>query len=266
MAIRNSITEIKVFVATHIRSVSINELSPPDGNLRPCQEHYIGGGRAKRRFKRDMTSPTSPSVEPIFAEHEVNMKRVDSAMPSPTSTSSWTWTTKKGSSGLDRTYNNTCRSGGAAEERARAAIEQEKWVLLNSINSARKLEGALSVILDQALSNDLQGYADISEDSDMLQPIRSPGQVTTMRATTITASTSSRGTRSVLLVSPPGLGGLACGELWYGGKYKHHAYSAPSEDRVHPEDCPCHGGKVFDTMVDGMWKTVGIARFLKDGR
>ncbi|KAK4539446.1 hypothetical protein LTR36_010923 [Oleoguttula mirabilis] len=262
MAIRNSITEIKVFMATQIRSFSINDLSSPTGgDLRHCQEVYMGESRkARRHFKRTIVrTPKSPHAELIFAEHEANVRKLDSALPSPTSTTS-------GSSGRERTCNNTCSSGGAAESTQRVEIERDKWILLSSLNSARKLEGALPVILDQALSNELQAYADISEDSDLLQPVYSLGEVVSMPPTTITPATSSRGQQTVLLTSPPGLGGLACGELWYGGKYKRHAYSAPPRDRVHPENCPCHGRKVFDTVVDGVWKSVSIARYLESGR
>lgn len=257
--------DIKVRVATQIQTFSANDLPPAGDGLRHCQDVYINGNSARRYFKRRIFSRKPPGRDSIFAEHEANTKTVDSALPSPTSPI-------LGCTGFDRTYNNTCTSGGDEESEKRAAIAINRWDLLRSINNARQLEGAVPLILDEPLSNDLQGYADIKEGSDEVQPMHGIGQVMTTPPTIIMSSVSSRGQKSVLLISPPGLGGAACGELWHAGKYKCHASITPSKDHVHgegcvhPPKCSCHGRKVFDTMVRDMWKSVGIARFLKDGR
>ena len=77
---------------------------------------------------------------------------------------------------------------------------------------------------------------------------------------------SPSGRRVARLVSPPHMGALACGEMWYGGKYRRHLYSInPETMGEHPENCPCHLRIVFETMVDEGWEGVGIGRG-NDGR
>ena len=93
-----------------------------------------------------------------------------------------------------------------------------------------------------------------SEDQHSSEPVKPEAAVVVM----------SPGLRRVArLVSPPRMGALSCGEMWYGGKYKRHQYNIDSElerTRPHPDDCPCRLRIVFETMVDSGWKTIGIGR------
>jgi len=67
-------------------------------------------------------------------------------------------------------------------------------------------------------------------------------------------------------VSPPGYGGLACGELWAGGKYRAHPYPPKPVRRAaegggeeeHPEWCPCHLRKVWECLIEPRWKRIRV--------
>ena len=100
---------------------------------------------------------------------------------------------------------------------------------------------------------------------------------------------------AIRLVSPPGLGALACCELWASGKYKRHKTvrhgQEPAEHRftmlpgfeMHAWDsvvsparwdtahhasakwCPCAEFDAWRAVTDGRWKCVGVGR-AQDGR
>ena len=133
-------------------------------------------------------------------------------------------------------------------------------VLFHSINSSRQAEDAHPLRLKPLLCKHAQDYADMlfSEEHYSGTSVPSTNQVVVVM--------SPSGSRVARLVSQPRIGALACGEMWYGGKYKRHLYSITSENvGNHPENCACHLRIVFETMVDEGWSAIGIGRG-EDGR
>jgi hypothetical protein len=103
-------------------------------------------------------------------------------------------------------------------------------------------------------------------------------------------------TNAIRLISPPGMGALACGELWAGGKYKRHKTVKPGQvpaehrftmlpdfeldikavdkdsmismvSRGHDGTayCGCAEYDAYVAVTDKRWKSVGIGR-ARDGR
>jgi len=219
-----------------------------DTNLRSSQHSYMGSSNARRLFRRSLYCHRESIDEAIFRQHALNTaSRLDVALRPGAFTSA-----------LGTPYEATC-SSKADRDKIQRELNREKAALLGSINLTRRGEGVSTVNEDDQLSNELQFYADnVMEEIPALKS--SLNQLVPTTPTIVTPSTSHNGTATIRLISPPSLGGLACGELWYGGKYKRHTNSAPPVKSVHPEECPCHQKAVFDIVIHESWKTVGLAR------
>lgn len=109
----------------------------------------------------------------------------------------------------------------------------EQIVLVRNINNSRAIVSAAPLRLDPLLSARAQTYVDLEIPPP--PPPKSPPAVfrrheslnlrqARHRATQIEQISFARpgGASGVRLISPPGLGVLACAELWVGGKYKRH--------------------------------------------
>ena len=253
-------------------NLSVSErTSDPEPDLRPCQQAYMGESNLRRILKRSHLCRKTSQEEPIFVLHEEAAKAAakreaasrEAALPfSDTSPS------------VSTGYSVQCYATHAEDEQRRReaeAAEKEKMTLFHSINSSRQVEGMPPLRLKPLLGKYAQEYADVitHEDHNTHNRHSSPTSLSTANLTqqnSVVVVMSPTGTRVARLVSPPRIGALACGEMWYGGKYKRHLYSlAPDAVHTHPEDCPCHLRMVFETMVDEGWMGVGIGR-AEDGR
>ena len=150
----------------------------------------------------------------------------------------------------------------AAQRRAAQLIEKEKLVLFRSINSSRVVEGQQPLRLDPSLSKYAQDYAEVLYAEDRSPNSNNSGETGPTNSVVVVMAPS--GARVARLISPPRIGALACGEMWYGGKYRRHLYNMEGVNE-HPENCPCYLRVVFETMTDPGWKVIGIGRG-KDGR
>ncbi len=263
---------------------TLTSTNNPDTPLRPCQQVYLGESNARRMLKRAQLSRKTGSGsagfdDPIFALHEEASESEHllaaaavpfEAIDSPASPGS-----------PDRTgYSVQCYATHLEDEsrkKEEAATEKEVMVLFNSINISRQVEGASPLKLNSALWHHAQEHA---EQLHVEEVCSSPGGTLSSLPAyvpNVTVHTPRAGRRRATLVSPPAIGALACGEMWYGGKYRRHLYAVreagsgsgsgssigsggSDEGPVHPEDCPCRLRMVFETMVDDGWTCVGIGR------
>jgi hypothetical protein len=191
----------------------------------------------------------------------------------------------------------------------------EQIVLVRNINISRAIVSAAPLYLDPLLSARVQTYVDLE-----IAPPSPPKSTPTVfrrheslnlrqaryRATQIEQISFARpgGASGIRLISPPGLGVLACAELWAGGKYKRHktvkanhvAYqhrysflppfvadnsesmisvvsNGPSHGRSHSNSesythtswCSCAEYDSWEVVMDKRWKEIGIG-CAKDGR
>ena len=236
-------------------NMSIAARGPTDA-LRPCQRAYLGESNARRLLKRAQLSKKTDHDEPIFQLHEEAAAEAAAAAAATPFEISATTTTTAG-------YSVECYATHAEDEKKRKeaiAAEREKVVLFNSINSSRQAEGLPPLRLKLHLCKYAQDHADMlfNEEHGNGTPVSNTNNVVVVM--------SSSGARVARLVSPPRMGALACGEMWYGGKYKRHLYNiTPENVGEHPDDCPCHLRIAFETMVDEGWSAIGVGRG-EDGR
>jgi hypothetical protein len=228
--------------------------SPSEHTLRQCQRVYLGESNARRMLKRAQLSKHSPEDDPIFSLHEeAAAQEAATAITAPFEQS------PKSSSSTATGYSVQCYATHQEDEQKRKnaeAVSKEVKVLFNSINSSRRAESAEPLRLKALLCNNAQEQADELYFSSL-----NSSSVPYVPHVTVHMSRSGR--RRATLISPPRTGALACGEMWYGGKYRRHLYSVRTVDEesgalLHPEDCPCHLRIVFETMVDAGWTCVGI--------
>lgn len=228
--------------------MSIATRSPTDA-LRPCQRAYLGESNARRLLKRAQLTKKSDHDEPIFQLHE---EAAAEAAAAAAATPFETTTT------ITAGYSVECYATHAEDEKRRKeaeAGEKEKLVLFNSINSSRQAEGTHLLQVKPLLCKYAQDHADMlfNEEHNSGTPVSNANNVVVVM--------SPSGARVARLVSPPRMGALACGEMWYGGKYKRHLYNiTPENVGEHPDDCPCHLRIAFETMVDEGWSAIGIGR------
>jgi hypothetical protein len=237
-------------------------------NLRPCQRAYLGESNARRLLRRAQLTKKPGSAEtedPIFTLHQ------EAAAQAATIAAVTPFDLAGRPSGAGATgYSVECYATHVEDEKKRKdalATEKEKMVLFNSINMSRQAEGVHPLRLKTVLCKLAQDQADMLAYDDLYPPPTRPGSTSaTTNPNSVTVVMSPSGRRVARLVSPPHMGALACGEMWYGGKYRRHLYSIdPESPGSHPDNCPCHLRMVFETMVDEGWDGVGIGRGL-DGR
>ena len=201
-------------------------------------------------------------------------------------------------------------------ERAKVASRppplSDQQILLENMNTARAAVPAAPLDRHNLFSNRAQHYVDTE-----LPPLPPPKPTSTAfkrhmsvnmrdarpRATRIEQIKFSedRGAHAVRLISPPGLGALACAELWAGGKYERHKtvktsqvleqhrytlfpefesddmesmipmVADPGHGHSHSHGhigsgwCGCAGYDSWLAVTDERWKSVGIG-CAEDGR
>ncbi|TKA60219.1 hypothetical protein B0A55_12424 [Friedmanniomyces simplex] len=164
-------------------------------------------------------------------------------------------------------YSAACVAGTGGMEmlqRKRCGVltERDRAALLSSLNSSRGLEGCGALEYDPLFFDEMKGHGSAPEglaDSSGLAN-HLDVHVQHLQPTTI-ARLPGGGMR---IVSPPGYGALACGELWAGGKYRAHAYTTGPDRRAdgggeeHAGWCPCHLRKVWECLVEQRWRRVGV--------
>lgn len=177
----------------------------------------------------------------------------------------------------------------------------EQTALVRSLNGMRASVSVEPLDLHPLLSNHAQDHAALylaplpppKPLPPGFAPRRSSARQIKHRATTIEAIEfkSPGSAAAVRLISPPGLGALACGELWAGGKYKRHKTvrhgQVPSQHRftllpgfeLNDRDsvatneswnagaswCGCAEWDAYRAVTDGRWKCCGVGR-AEDGR
>ena len=227
-----------------------------DAELRPCQRAYLGESNARRLLKRAQLAGKVDHYEPIFALHEEAAAEAAAAAAVTPFEVNTTTTISTG-------YSVDCYATHAEDERKRKealAAEKEKLVLFNSINCSRQAENTHPLQLNTVLCKLAQDHADILFHEEHSNTFLAP------QTNQVVVVMSPSGARVARLVSPPGIGALACGEMWYGGKYRRHLYNiTPDNVGEHPDNCPCHLRIVFEAMVDEGWTAIGIGRG-DDGR
>ena len=235
-------------IATFNLSITTKDVT---ADLRPCQRAYLGESNARRLLKRSQLCKNSDHDEPIFALHEeaaTEAAAAAAAVPFETMTTT-----------ITSSYSVQCYATHAEDEQKRKdaeAAEKEKLVLLNSINSSRQAEGNHPLILKLLLCKYAQEHADLLFDEE-----HHCGTNVSGSTNSVMVVMSPSGARVARLVSQPRIGALACGEMWYGGKYRRHLYNiTPENVGEHPDDCPCHLRIVFETIVDEGWNAIGIGR------
>jgi hypothetical protein len=240
--------------------------------LRPCQRAYLGESNARRLLRRAQLSKKPGSAEyeqdPIFTLHQEAYQEAAAEAFAAAAATPFTSSNRPAAA---TGYSVECYATHVEDEKRRkeaAATEKEKLVLLHSINSSRQAEGVHPLRLQPLLCKLAQDQADLLAHEDAypstIRPSNNNDSVASPNSVTVVMSPF--GARVARLISPPHMGALACGEMWYGGKYRRHLYSLSTETAgEHPENCPCHLRMVFETMVDGGWEDVGIGRGV-DGR
>lgn len=186
---------------------------------------------------------------------------------------------------------------------SRPPMLPEQLILLNNINATRATVCNGPVDLHPLLSNRAQDYVSLQ-----LPPLPPPKPIHPghKRQMSMAAHQNrSRGTKiepvefhspsgasAIRLISPPGLGALACGELWASGKYKRHktvktghvpadhrftllpGFEMSDRESVIPVVssghtsatwCSCAEYDSWKAVTDARWKSVGIGR-AEDGR
>lgn len=184
----------------------------------------------------------------------------------------------------------------------------EQTALVKSLNTIRVNTSSAPLDLHPLLSNHAQDY--VALHLPPLPPPKPmpPGHKRRMsaamkhahsRATTISQIEFRfpSGANAIRLISPPGLGALACAELWGSGKYRRHktvkrgqdpyqhrftmlpgfelsgresaASMGSSSSGIHgaggASSCGCAEYDSWRAVTDGRWKSVGVGR-AEDGR
>lgn len=271
--------------------------SPPD--MRPYQHACLGLGQsnARRLLKRSQLSKKArrEPLEPDERNFTLHEAAAFEAAAAAAAIAAYAAAQPVHRPPAATGYSVKCYATHAEDEAKRkdtALIEKEKTALFTSINSSRHAEGKHPLRLCPLLTRHAQDHADtlFKEDTLHTASFYPPSSTDSNPPPTSTDNTSHptpnqvvvvmtpSGARSARLVSPPRMGALACGELWYGGKYKRHLFAmearggvgAPHAYAHTPEhhaadDCPCHLRIVFETMVDEGWGAMGIGRG-EDGR
>ncbi|KAK4556566.1 hypothetical protein LTR86_006137 [Recurvomyces mirabilis] len=229
----------------NISSIDLRLRSRQDtSQLRASQERYVGDSVARRIFKRSAHAPKGPHEETIFTAHRANL--TDGLR-------------SEGSSSLGIfAAPEVANISQASEQKFRKELQEGRFALLRSLNSARHIERVPYLVLDERISSQLQEYADCISIFDALSMSSGSDELKTTTVIPIPLQNAIR------FISPPGLGGLACAELWCGGKYKRHANTRVN-DREHPRDCACHLHIVWQHIVESTHRYVGIGRS-EDGR
>ena len=216
---RNS-SKASSFLLRHIRSLSHlrcadHEQEDLDDGLTPVQQHYRADPSKGRLHRLSVLERRRSTDDPIWAKHahaielartrEKDSKARGGSSPRDPSRN------PKLRRVISAPFDVTCTASAtyAAEQQS---LAREKEALVRSINSLRNGISVPALREDLDLSEELQRHAELLRDLIWQRP--TPLKTGEYPNTTITPS-DRWGKYTIRLVSPPGLGEMACGELWY---------------------------------------------------
>ncbi|KAI6821390.1 hypothetical protein KC365_g14276 [Hortaea werneckii] len=273
---RNS-SKASSFLLRRIRSLSHlrcadHEQEDTDDGLTPVQQYYRTHYRtdpSKVRLHRlSVLERRRSTDDPIWAKHahtiELARARDKDSKARDEASQRGPNRNPKLRRVISAPFDVTC-TASASYTAEKQSLAREKEALLRSINSLRNGISVPALREDLDLSDELQRHAELLRDLIWQRP--TPLKSGEYPNTTITPS-DRWGQYTIRLVSPPGLGGLACGELWYSGKFRRHASQQATvlsamtgdQENVHPELCPCRQKLVYDILTYPTWTSIGIGR------
>lgn len=215
---RNS-SKASSFLLRHIRSLSHlrcadHEQEDTDDGLTPVQQHYRIDPSKGRLHRLSVLERRRSTDDPIWAKHAHAIEIARARAKGGKTLGEAFQQAPNGNPKLRRVisapFDVTCTASAtyAAEQQS---LAREKEALLRSINSIRNGTQVPVLREDLGLSEELQRHAELLQDLIWQRP--TPLKTGEYANTTITPS-DRWGKYTIRLVSPPGLGGLACGELW----------------------------------------------------
>lgn len=208
------------FLLRHFRSLSrlrctSHEQEDPNDELTPVQQHYWAYSSKGRLHRLSALERRRSSDDPIWAEHAHAIELARARMKDGKAHGEASQQILKGNARLRRVISapfDVTRTASATYIAGQHNLVREKEALLRSINSLRNGIAVSALAEDLELSEELERHAELMRDLSWRRP--NPSKTSEYPNTTITPS-DRWGKYTIRLVSPPGLGGLACGELWY---------------------------------------------------
>ncbi|KAI7287088.1 hypothetical protein KC345_g786 [Hortaea werneckii] len=207
------------FLLRHFRSLSrlrcaTHEQEDPNDELTPVQQHYWAYSSKGRLHRLSVLERRRSSDDPIWAEHAHAIELARARKKDGKAQGEASQQKLKGDPKLRRVISApfaVTRTASATYTTGQHNLIREKEALLRSINSLRNDIAVSALAEDLELSEELQRHAELMRDLIWQRP--TPLKTSEYPNTTITPS-DRWGKYTIRLVSPSGLGGLACGELW----------------------------------------------------
>ncbi|KAI7084040.1 hypothetical protein KC356_g7090 [Hortaea werneckii] len=204
------------FLLRHFRSLSRLRCvtHEPDDELTPVQQHYWADSSKGRLRRLSVLERRRSSDDPIWAEHAHAIELARAREKDSKARGEASWRDSNANPRLRRVISapfDVARTASATYTAGRQNKIHEKETLLRSINSLRNGISVPTLAEDHELSEELQRHAELMRDLIWQRP--NPLKTSEYPNTTMTPS-DRWGKYTIRLVSPPGLGGLACGELW----------------------------------------------------
>ena len=208
------------FLLRHFRSLfrlgcTSHEQEDPNDELTPVQQHYWADSSKGRLHRLSVLERRRSSDDPIWAEHAHAIELARAREKDSKARCEAFRRDPSGNHKLRRVISapfDVTRTASATCTMGQHNLIREKAALLRSINSLRNGIPVPALVEDLELSEELQRHAEFMRDLVWQRPV--PLKASEYTNTTITPS-DRWGKYTIRLVSPPGLGGLACGELWY---------------------------------------------------
>ncbi|RMZ26817.1 hypothetical protein D0859_09118 [Hortaea werneckii] len=206
------------FLLRHVRSLSrlrctSHEQEDPNDELTPVQQHYWADSAKGRLHRLSVLERRRSSDDPIWAEHAHAIELARARKKTSKARGDASQRDPSGNPKLRRVISapfDVTRTASATYTTGQHNLLREKAALLRSINSLRNGSPVPALAEDLELSGELQRHAELMRDLIWQRP--TPLMTSEFPNTTITPS-DRWGKYTFRLVSPPGLGGLACGEL-----------------------------------------------------
>ncbi|KAI7615785.1 hypothetical protein KC343_g10007, partial [Hortaea werneckii] len=178
------------------------------------RQHYWAYSSKGRLHRLSALERRRSSDDPIWAEHAHAIELARARMKDGKAHGEASQQILKGNARLRRVISapfDVTRTASATYIAGQHNLVREKEALLRSINSLRNGIAVSALAEDLELSEELERHAELMRDLSWRRP--NPSKTSEYPNTTITPS-DRWGKYTIRLVSPPGLGGLACGELW----------------------------------------------------
>ena len=249
---------------------AVSPTSTTFSDFQMCQRQRIGESNARRILARAQAYTTNPTVGNISGPPTADRSSVQSTLEDEKMAQSEQamipYINQMRRTMQEPAYQVMCYATHAEDEARRKEehrIQGQKQELVLRINKCRAFEHSAALLMSPTLSQHAQQYADTFDPSP-----------SAARNNSVAVLVAPNGARTARLVSPAGMGVMACVEQWYGGKYRtHHVSPRPRSSRStddcsvgeweHPEDCGCHLRTVFEMLVDAAWITIGVGRTLR---